>query len=145
MRIPPLCPVSGETASPFPVISSGFDVKRTRTQFHIKPLSAEDDAPIRLETEPWVMRDLPRVPVEVAEDAGVAAVEGLGRFARDRGAVPARLLDHVVDLLARADVVRERDAAPARAVVWDAVVLRELLPPPEHEDDAVRLEERRLL
>src|SRR6185436_7337998 len=75
----------------------------------------------------------------------IAAVERLGRLAADRPAVRARLLDHRVDFLARADVVRERDPAPGRAVVGDTGVGGQLLARPEHEHDAVRAEERRLL
>src|SRR5205823_2227996 len=62
-----------------------------------------------------------------------------------RSAVRARLLDDLIDLFPRSHVVSERDAAPVRAVVRDAHVARELLPRPEHDHDAVRLEERRLL
>src|SRR6266508_2292064 len=42
-------------------------------------LGAEDDAAVGGEAEARVVRDLPGVPVEVAEDAGVPAVERLGR------------------------------------------------------------------
>src|SRR4051794_29662533 len=108
-------------------------------------LAAEHDAAVGREPEGRVVRDLPRVAVEVAEDAGVAPVEGLGRLARDRRAVPARLAYHVLDLLARADVVGERDAAPARAVAGDPAVRRELVPPPENDDDAVCPEESGVL
>ena len=91
------------------------------------------------------MRDLPGVTVEVTEHARIPAVERLGRLSRDLGArVPGRL-DHVVHLVARPDVVRQRDPAPGGAVVGDARVGRELLAPPEDEDDPVGLEERRLL
>src|SRR5205807_912529 len=80
-----------------------------------------------LEPEPGVVRDLPGVPVEVAERAGVAAVERLGRLARDLGAAAARELDHLVHLIARADVVRQRDAAPAGGLVANPHVGRQLL------------------
>src|SRR5207244_10132800 len=46
---------------------------------------------------------------------------------------------------ADATLWRERDAAPARAVVGDTGVCRQLLPRPEDEHDAVRLEEGGLL
>src|SRR5436190_7438108 len=105
----------------------------------------EDDAAVAAETEAGVVRDLPRMAVEVAEDAGVTAVERLGRFAGDRSAAPARVLDRVVDLLSRADVVRKRDAAPACAVVGDSRVCGQLRPLPQRDDDAVRLVERRIL
>src|SRR5262245_50278153 len=91
------------------------------------------------------MRDLPDMPVEVSEATRVPAVEGLRRFAGDLAAVRARSLNHLLDLLARADVVGERDPAPAGSFVGDSHVLGELLPRPEHENDAVCLEERRLL
>jgi len=55
------------------------------------------------------------------------------------------VLDHVVDLLSRADVVRKRDAAPACAVVGDSRVCGQLRPIPQRDDDAVRLVERRIL
>jgi hypothetical protein len=71
------------------------------------------------------------VAVEVAKDAGVAAVERLGRLARDRAAVRARLLDHIVHFVARRDVVYECDAAPPGAVVRDSRIVRQLLPRPE--------------
>src|SRR5215211_4628541 len=108
-------------------------------------LGAEDDAAVGGEAEARVVRDLPSVPVEVAEDAGVPAVERLGRLSGDGSAGLAGLLDNAVDLFGRRDVVRERDAAPARAVVGDTGVRRQLLPRPEDEHDAVRLEEGGLL
>src|SRR6266540_3360897 len=79
------------------------------------------------------------------DDAGVPAVERLGRLSGDGSAGLAGLLDHAVDLFGRRDVVRERGAAPARAVVGDTGVCRQLLPRPEDEHDAVRLEEGGLL
>ena len=53
-------------------------------------------------------------------------------------------LDHRVDLGSRAHVVREADTAPASAVD-DAVVLGDLLTPPEGEDEPVGVEEDDLL
>src|SRR4051812_46156952 len=50
-----------------------------------------------------------------------------------------------MNLLARADVVRQRDPAPAFRLVGYAHVGSELLAAPEHEHDVVRLEERGLL
>src|SRR6266545_845910 len=108
-------------------------------------LGAEDDAAVGGEAETRVVRDLPSMPVEVAEDAGVPAVERLGGLSGDGSAGLAGVLDHAVDLFGRRDVVRERDAAPARAVVGDTGVCRQLLPRPEDEHDAVRLEEGGLL
>ena len=40
--------------------------------------------------------------------------------------------------------MRERNPAPARAIVHDTRVCGELLPRPEHDHDPVRLKERRL-
>src|SRR3954469_15194166 len=84
------------------------------------------------------------MPVGVREHARVAAVEGLRRLARDRGAGLSSPLDDGRDLLAAPDVVRERDPAPA-AGVGDAAVLRALLTAPEREDGVADLEEDRLL
>ena len=80
-----------------------------------------------------VVGDLPRMAVGVDEDAGVAAPERLGAVAWDRGARRLGLGDDRIDLGGRADVVRQRDAAPA-ARVLDAAVLRQLIAAPERDD-----------
>src|SRR4051794_24734753 len=77
----------------------------------------QNDVAVVIQAEAGVVRDLPRVPVEVAKRAGVAAVERLRGLARDLRAVRARLVDHAVHLVPRTDVVRQRDAAPVRALV----------------------------
>ena len=87
------------------------------------------------------MGDLPRVPVRVDEHAGVAAPERRASGPGDRRAGAPGLREHGVDLLRRADVVGERDAAPAAAVL-DAAVLGELAPAPQREHTAADLEER---
>src|SRR5581483_1814029 len=87
-----------------------------------------------------VVRDLPRVPVGVEEDAGVPAPERRAGGAGDRRAGRLRLAEHGVDLLLRARVVREGDATPA-AGVPDGAVLGERGAAPEGEDGAARLEE----
>src|SRR5436190_6590851 len=87
-----------------------------------------------------VVGDLPRVTVGVDEDPGIAAPERLGRLTADRAAGLAGLLDHLVDLVGRASVVGEGDAAPAAAVGHHAV-LRELRSIPERDDHAAGLEE----
>src|SRR3954454_3763406 len=102
-------------------------------------------APVVVKAEARVVRDLPGVAVGVAERAGVAAVEGFRRLSGDLGPVASGPLDDLVDLLAQGDVVREGDAAPATAVVGNAHVGGELGAAPQHHDDAVRLEEARLL
>src|SRR5437763_14709109 len=103
------------------------------------------DVPVAVEAEAGIVRDLPRVPVEIPKRTGIAAVERFGRLARDLGAVQASLLDHLVDLRLRTDVVSQSDPAPARTVVGDPHVWAELLARPQRQDDAVALEERGLL
>ena len=82
------------------------------------------------------------VAVRVAEDTRVAAVERFRRLSGNLRAVSPGELDHLVHRVARADVVRQRDATPAGGLVADAHVGDELLATPEDEHDAVRLEER---
>src|SRR4029079_11757121 len=82
----------------------------------------------------------PRVAVRIGEHAGVAAPERRAGRARDRRAGALGVGQHRVDLLGRADVVRERHSAPAAAVL-DAAVLGELCAPPEREDGAAGPEE----
>src|SRR3954451_2829484 len=107
--------------------------------------AGEHDAAVIAELEAGVVSDLPRMAVEVAERAGVSAVERLRRFASYLRTVRARLLDDLVHLLARPNVVREDDAAPACAVIRDAGVRGQLLAGPQHDDGAVRVEEGGLL
>src|SRR3954462_4201301 len=109
------------------------------------PDRREDDAAVGAEAEAPGVGGLPSMAGESPEDAGVTAVERLGRFTRDASAAPARLLDDLVHLLPRSDVVREGDAAPAGAVVGDSRVGCQLRPVPQRDDDPVRLVERRLL
>src|SRR4051794_21764616 len=114
----------------------------------MRPRSArgQDHRAVVAQSEAGVVGDLPHVAVEVAEGAGVPAVERRRRRAADLGAVGPRLVDDPVDLRVGADVVRERDAAPAGAVVVaDAHVGGQLVARPQDEDDAVGLEERGLL
>src|SRR6266496_2110305 len=61
-------------------------------------LGAEDDAAVGGEAEARVVGDLPSVPIEVTEDAGVPAVECLGGLSGDGSAGLAGSLDHGVDL-----------------------------------------------
>src|SRR4029077_15508618 len=83
-----------------------------------------------------VVRDLPGMTVRVEEDSGVAAPPPLGGLARNRRTGRPGFLDHRVDLGSRAPVVREAGPAPASAVD-DAVVLGDLLTPPEGENEPV--------
>ena len=76
------------------------------------------------------MGDFPGMAAEIEERARVAAVEGLRWLAYDFCAVRACLLDDLVYLFARANIVREDDATPTRAVVGDSGVFREFLPSP---------------
>jgi hypothetical protein len=80
------------------------------------------------------------VAVGIEEDARVAAPERLRPPARDRRARRIGLGDDRVHLLRGADVVRERDPAPAAGVL-DAAVLGETGPVPERDDHAAGLEE----
>src|SRR3954447_16342791 len=72
----------------------------------------QHEVSVVVEAEARVVRDLPRVPVEIAERAGVPAVERHRRLARDLRAVTTRLLEQVLHFLPRAHVMRERDSAP---------------------------------
>src|SRR5947209_7389952 len=54
----------------------------------------EADTAVAPESETRVMRDLPRVAIEIAKAAGVAAVEGIGRLSGDRRPVLARLVEY---------------------------------------------------
>ena len=74
------------------------------------------------ELEPGVEGDFPRMAVRVEEDPRIAAVERLRRFAPDPCARRPGLLDDAVDLVPRAHVVRQRDAAPAAAVGHAAIL-----------------------
>ena len=87
-----------------------------------------------------VVGDLPRVALGVDHHRGVAAPEGLLGLATDRGARRACLLGGRVDLLARAEVQRQRDPAPAGRVLH-ATVRGELGAVPEREHHVARLEE----
>src|SRR3954454_13464934 len=87
-----------------------------------------------------VVRDLPWMAIGVDEDPGVAAPECLGRLAADRGARRASLLDHLIDLLLRARAVGGGHPSPP-TLVGDHAVLGELLPVPQADDHATRLEE----
>src|SRR6185369_5632184 len=78
--------------------------------------------------------------VGVDEDAGVAAVEGVGGLTPDGGAGRARLFDHLVHLVVGAGVVGEGDPAPA-AVVGDRAVVGELVAAPQRNDHPARPEE----
>src|SRR5262245_32083726 len=69
-----------------------------------------------------VVRDLPRMAFGVEEDARVAAPERLRPWPRDPSARGLRLGEHGVDLLRRAGVVGECDAAPAAGVLDDGVL-----------------------
>src|SRR3954453_10245746 len=77
----------------------------------------EDDVAVVVQAKARVVRDLPRMSVEIPESTGIPSVEGVSRLACDRGSILASLLDHVVDLIARADVVSQGDTAPARPIV----------------------------
>src|SRR2546423_178496 len=101
--------------------------------------SWEDDIAVVVQAEARVVRDLPRMAVEIAESTGVASVERLFGLARDRCSVLASLLDHLLYLLPRAHVVSQGDAAKARTVIGDAQLGAELLPTPQGQDDAVAL------
>src|SRR5581483_2034503 len=101
---------------------------------------SEADRPVLVQRPVRVVRDLPGVAVGVDEDARVPAPEGLCAVARDRRPSGLRLGDHGVDLGRGADVVGERDPAPA-AVVLDSAVLRELGTIPQRDDEATGLEE----
>src|ERR1044072_4900127 len=86
------------------------------------------------------MGDLAGMAVGVGDDPGVATPEGLARLAPDPRAGGARLLDGLVDLLARAEVDRERHPAPPGRVL-DAAVLREPGPLPDPPHHPPSLEE----
>ena len=77
----------------------------------------KDDVTVIVEAEARIVGHLPGMTVEVEERSCVAAVEGLRRLASDLGPVRARLLDDLVHVLARADIVREGDATPTGAVI----------------------------
>src|ERR1700750_1173641 len=73
----------------------------------------EDERAVVLEGEARVVGDLPHVAVEVGEVPGVAAVEGLGGGFGDRRAGRLGGGEDRVDLLARAHVLGQGDAAEA--------------------------------
>src|SRR5215203_774299 len=102
--------------------------------------SAERDGAVGPDRPVRVVRNLPWMAVGIDEDSRVAAPEGLRPCAWNVRAGRAGLLDDGVDLLRRAAVVGERDAAPAAGVL-DAAVRRELFAAPERHDHAARLEE----
>src|SRR5829696_9377188 len=79
--------------------------------------SAERDGAVGSDRPVRVVRNLPWMAVGIDEDSRVAAPEGLRPCARDVRAGRAGLLDDGVDLLRRAAVVGERDAAPAAGVL----------------------------
>src|SRR4051794_37385320 len=87
-----------------------------------------------------VVGHLPRVPVGVEEEPRVAAPERRCALAADPPPGGARLLDHGVDLGRRADVVGERHAAPAAAVL-DHAVLGKSGAVPERDHQSAGLEE----
>lgn len=60
----------------------------------------EGDAAVVVQPEARVVSHLPRMPVEIAKRAGVAAVEGLHRHACDLGAVHSYELDCFIHLYA---------------------------------------------
>src|SRR5579862_8535118 len=105
----------------------------------------QDDVTVVVQPETGIVGDLPGVPVEIAEHTGVPAVERLGRLPRDLGTVRAGQLDHLVHLVAGADIVSEADTAKPRAIVGHAQVGTELLASPERQDHPTRLEESGLL
>src|SRR6476469_8382126 len=63
-------------------------------------LGREDDVAVVVQAEARVVRDLPRMPVEITESTRVPAVESFCGLACDRRPVLASLLDHVMDLVA---------------------------------------------
>src|SRR2546427_557995 len=65
-------------------------------------------------------RDLPQGAIEVAAPARMAAIEGFCGLTDDLGAVTASLLNDVVALLVRPDVVGQGNPAPVRSLVDDA-------------------------
>src|SRR5205814_906416 len=67
--------------------------------------AGKDDVPGVVQAEAGVVCDLPRVPVEIAKSAGVSAVERVRGLVRDLGAARTSLLDHLVHLFLRTDVV----------------------------------------
>ncbi len=87
-----------------------------------------------------VVRDLPRMPVRVDEDPGIAAPEGLRAAAPDRRPCRLGFGQNGIYFGRRANVVRERDTTPA-ASIGHGGVLGELLPAPERDDHAPGLEE----
>src|SRR5262245_30616132 len=103
------------------------------------PASGQPDAAVGVDPPVRVVGDLPGVAIGVEEDRAVAAPEGLGRLATDRRAGGAGLLDRGVDRIRRADVERQRDAAPA-ATILDAAVLGKSGAVPERDDHATGLE-----
>src|SRR5262249_38099862 len=87
-----------------------------------------------------VVRDLPGVAFGIGERTRVAAPEGRRARAGDGRAGRIGLPEDCVHLGGRADVVRQRDPAPA-APVLDAAVLRQLRASPGREDHPASLEE----
>src|ERR687891_2264714 len=78
--------------------------------------------------------------IGVEEDARVAAPERLGAAPADRRARRLGLREYSIDLGGRADVVGERDPAPAAGIL-DGRVLREAAAVPERDDRPSRPEE----
>lgn len=84
--------------------------------------------------------------VGIGEAGGVAAVEGVARWSRHRGARAFCVCDDLPDLVLGAHVVGEYDTVEGPNVgVRHAAVLRQLLPAPEHEHRGAGLEEDGLL
>src|SRR2546425_9802024 len=97
----------------------------------------ENDVALVVQAEAWVVRDLPRMPIEIPKRAGVPSVERVSGLARDLGAVLTSLFDHGVYLFLRVDVLSQGDTAPACTVVRNAEIRAELLPPPQGEGASV--------
>ena len=87
----------------------------------------KDDVTVIVEAKARIMSHLPGMAVEVKEHAGVAAVESLRRLASDFRPVRARLLDDLVNLLVRPNIVSEGHTTPTCTVIGDASVLREFV------------------
>src|ERR1700761_200368 len=106
----------------------------------------QNEGAVFAQREARVVGDLPEVAIEVGEVPGVATVEGLGGGLGDRRPGRDGRREHLVDLLPRAHVLRQRDAAEAIcARVLAPGVVGQLLPPPEDDRRPTGLHEDRLL
>src|SRR4029079_19261245 len=129
-------------AGAYPRNGPGPRIARRRHRRGLRPWISSDerdraigpDRPVR------VVRDLPAVAVGSDEDARITAPERLRTCAGDLRPGAACLRDHGIDLLRRAAVVGQRDAAPPAGVL-DAAVLRKLVAAPQRDDHGARLEE----